>query len=151
MWPAYGIHTGSNAARSDVGRRVAQRWLAGSTRSERISCGTARCGRAWGSAGIRQPQGIQGIHCGKITMWASVCEETPVGFWHGRLVLDGRPQRDGRRERARRRRGVLVEIGPEGGRRHNSPLKVLPPPKGKAAEGPPRRKAEKLSYLRYLY
>jgi hypothetical protein len=44
-----------------------------------------------------------------------------------------------------------VEIEPEGGRRHNSPLKVLPPPKGKAAEGPPRRKAEKLSYLLQLF
>jgi hypothetical protein len=31
---------------------------------------------------------------------------------------------------------LLVEIGPEGGRRHNSPLSVLPPPKGKVAEGP---------------
>jgi hypothetical protein len=43
-------------------------------------------------------------------------------------------------------RHMLVEIGSEGGRRHNSPLNVLPPPKGKAAEGPPQRKAEKLSY-----
>jgi hypothetical protein len=31
---------------------------------------------------------------------------------------------------------LLVEIGPEGGHLHNSPLNVLPPPKGKAAEGP---------------
>jgi hypothetical protein len=58
------------------------------------------------------------------------------------LVLDKRDFKSMRDVR----KYVLVEIRPEGGRRHNSPLKVLPPPKGKAAEGPPRRKAEKLSY-----
>jgi hypothetical protein len=30
-----------------------------------------------------------------------------------------------------------VEIGPEGGRRHNSPLKALPSSEGKAAKAPP--------------
>jgi hypothetical protein len=32
---------------------------------------------------------------------------------------------------------MLVEIGPEGGRRHNSPLKVPPLLKGEVAEAPP--------------
>jgi hypothetical protein len=31
---------------------------------------------------------------------------------------------------------LLVEIGPEGGRRHNSPLKDLPSSEGVTAEGP---------------
>jgi hypothetical protein len=31
---------------------------------------------------------------------------------------------------------VLVEIGPEGGRRHNSPLMILPSSEGATAEGP---------------
>jgi hypothetical protein len=31
---------------------------------------------------------------------------------------------------------VLVEIGPEGGRRHNNPLNCLPSSEGDAAEGP---------------
>jgi hypothetical protein len=36
----------------------------------------------------------------------------------------------------------LVEIGAEGVRRHNSPLKALPSSEGDTAEGPPRRRAE---------
>jgi hypothetical protein len=51
--------------------------------------------------------------------------------------------RDGKRKK---RRALIVEIRPEGTRRHNNPLSVLPPPKGNAAEGPPRRKAEELSH-----
>jgi hypothetical protein len=31
---------------------------------------------------------------------------------------------------------VLVEIGPEGGRRHNSPMKALPSSEGDTTEGP---------------
>jgi hypothetical protein len=31
---------------------------------------------------------------------------------------------------------LLVEIGPEGGRRHNSPLKALPSSEGVTVEGP---------------
>jgi hypothetical protein len=31
---------------------------------------------------------------------------------------------------------VLVEIGPEGGRQHNSPLEALPSSEGVTAEGP---------------
>jgi hypothetical protein len=31
---------------------------------------------------------------------------------------------------------LLAEIGPEGGRRHNSPLKALPSSEGVTAEGP---------------
>jgi hypothetical protein len=31
---------------------------------------------------------------------------------------------------------MLVEIGPEGGRRHNSPLTTLPPPKGSRPKAP---------------
>jgi hypothetical protein len=37
---------------------------------------------------------------------------------------------------------ALVEIGPKGGRGHNSPLKALPSFEGDTAEGPPRRRAE---------
>jgi hypothetical protein len=31
---------------------------------------------------------------------------------------------------------LLVELGPEGGRRHNSPLKTPPSPEGDTTEGP---------------
>jgi hypothetical protein len=34
---------------------------------------------------------------------------------------------------------LLVGIGPEGGRRHNSPLKALPSSERDTTEGPPQR------------
>jgi hypothetical protein len=42
---------------------------------------------------------------------------------------------------------LLVEIGPEGGRRHNSPLKALPSSGGVTAEGPLRDGRKALSPL----
>jgi hypothetical protein len=39
---------------------------------------------------------------------------------------------------------LLVEIGPEGGRRHNSPLITSLPFEGKWPGGHPRKRAEKL-------
>jgi hypothetical protein len=44
---------------------------------------------------------------------------------------------------------VLVEIGPEGGRRHNSPLMILPSSEGATAEGPPQRR--NVTLYCYLY
>jgi hypothetical protein len=48
-------------------------------------------------------------------------------------------------------KGLLVEIGPEGGRRHNSPLKTLPSSEGDTAEGPPSEMGGKLCRFCYLH
>jgi hypothetical protein len=67
-------------------------------------------------------------------------ELTPKPWWLRRLLIASSPCGLGFFHEVGAK--LLVEIRPEGGRRHNNPLKALPSSVGNAAEGPPRRRAE---------
>jgi hypothetical protein len=67
-------------------------------------------------------------------------ELTPEPWWLRRLLIASLPCGLGFFHEVGAK--LLVEIEPEGGRRHNSPLKALPSSEEDSVEGPPRKRAE---------